>query len=70
MMSEEFSYSVRVRASVPDKYAGLKGLDYIRARGLSPRPNHSVTNCEHCALMEYLPAVLNILASVESERAQ
>jgi rRNA processing protein Krr1/Pno1 len=26
--------SVRIRASAPDPYAGLKGRDYIKARGL------------------------------------
>jgi hypothetical protein len=41
--------------------ADLRGHDYIKARGLTPKPNrnHSET-CQHCALQEMLPAVIQI----------
>lgn len=60
---------VRIRVQAPDPYAGLKGADYIKARGLSPRPNRSAAEaCAHCAQMELLPAVQQILASYKPQR--
>lgn len=59
---------VRVRASGKDKYAGLKGADYIKARGLGPKPNHHVADCPHCAMLELLPAVQRICAEFKPAR--
>lgn len=54
---------VRVRASGIDKFAGLKGADYIKARGLEPKPNYLAPVCPHCAMQEMLPAVQRICAA-------
>lgn len=53
---------VRVRVRAKDPFEGLKGAAYIEARGLTPRPNHNMGTCPHCALHEMLPAVQNIVA--------
>ena len=54
---------VRIRVQAPDPYAGLKGADYIAARGLTPRPNRShIDACTHCTQLELLPVVQNIVA--------
>jgi hypothetical protein len=66
ILTDDAFLRVRVRVRVPDPYAGLKGAEYINARGLSPRPNRSHTEaCPHCALQEMLPAVQAICSSFE-----
>lgn len=59
------------RASGIDKFHGLKGAAYIRARGLTAQPNHNagVTSCAHCAHHEMLPAVQRILAAQQQRAA-
>lgn len=52
---------VRIRASVPDPYAGMRGHDYIAARGLSPKfLGEQRHQCATCAQAELLPIVLNL----------
>ena len=66
-MSTTLAYQVRVRASSPDPFAGLRGHDYIKARGLSPLvrlngvagPDKECT-CEPCVQARLLPAVQRI----------
>lgn len=59
-MSVEFK--VRIRAAVPDPYAGLKDHDYIAARGLTPKFLGEQRHvCESCAQAELLPIVQNII---------
>ena len=60
-MTDDITYTVRTRAVGRDLFAGLKGHDYIRARELTPRPNHHLPDCAHCALMEKLPTVRRLL---------
>lgn len=56
------TYKVRVRAAVPDPYAGMRGHDYIAARGLSPKfLGEQRHQCQTCAQAELLPVVLNII---------
>lgn len=63
--------TLTTRASGADRFHGLKGADYIAARGLTARPNHdaAVTACAHCALHEMLPAVQRILAAQQQRAA-
>lgn len=58
-MSEEFKVTVRV--SAPDPFAGLRGHQYIAARGLTPRSMNERHQCDTCAQAELLPVVLNII---------
>lgn len=46
-----------------DPYAGLKGHNYIAARGLTPRSTHKAPACKHCSHAENLPAILSIIAA-------
>ena len=52
---------ITVRAVGRDQFAGLKGHDYIRARNLTPKPNHYIEQCPHCSMMGKLKDVQNIL---------
>lgn len=65
---ESLGLAVRIRASAPDPYAGLKGPDYIRARGLKPGFLTKPVQCEHCAREAMLPTVQRvIIAHLEAQ---
>lgn len=66
--------TVRIRGSAPDPFAGLRGHDYIAARGLTPRvgamkaPDTEDCPCTPCVQARLLPAVLSICNAHERRR--
>lgn len=67
--------TIRIRSSAPDPYAGLRGHDYIRARGLSRlvqikgmRLLEDECQCAPCVHQRLLSSVLRICASYERRK--
>ncbi|TCS37462.1 hypothetical protein EDC30_104266 [Paucimonas lemoignei] len=62
---------VTIRASMRDPYAGLRGKDYIAARGLTPQIGRiraeSIEDCQcaPCVRERMLPAVQRICAAYD-----
>lgn len=76
-MNDALAYSVRVRTTCPDPFAGLRSHDYIRARGLAPvigfggLPKHQDNcPCQPCTQARLLPAVLQICAAHDRRQHQ
>lgn len=66
---DDLILTVRVRCTLPDPFAGLKGHAYIAARGLSPMIGGSTLRlvgdceCAPCVQQRLLPTVQAIIAS-------
>jgi len=74
-MNDALTYSVRTRTTYPDPFAGLRGHDYIRARGLAPKhgaggQQQGECTCAPCAQARLLPAVLRICAAYDRRKQQ
>lgn len=70
-------YEVRVRAAAPDPFSGLRGHDYIQARGLAPQvkigrvpPVLGECSCVPCKQARLLPAILRICDAFDRRREQ
>ena len=66
---DDLILTVRVRCTLPDPYAGLRGHDYIAARGLSPKLGPGALRlvgdcqCGPCVQQRLLPTVQAIVAN-------
>lgn len=66
---DDLILTVRVRCTLPDPYAGLRGHDYIAARGLSPMLGPGALRlvgdcqCLPCVQQRLLPTVQAIVAN-------
>ncbi len=66
---DDLILSARVRYTLPDPLAGLKGHDYIAARRLTPRVGAKALRlvdecqCEPCVQQRLLPAVQAIVSN-------
>lgn len=65
---DDLILTVRVRCTLPDPFAGMKGHDYIAARGLSPMLGPKSLRlvgdcqCDPCVQQRLLPTVQAIVA--------